>query len=339
MMGQTLSNMPGRQPVCVRVCACMRVRARMCVCLVAVLVLAWLLIYGSLLGQDSPTRLHQAFLLSQHVRSYPVLHRPRACPPPAALLLAVKSLPSHMEQRAAVRGTWGQERRIGGRDVRRVFLLGQMGDEDAAVDAESHRYGDILQWDFRDSFFNVTLKEVLFWRWFQEECSASYVLKADDDVFVDVGGVLVLIGHHRPGPSHPLYLGRAFVDTYPVRLWWNKYYVPASLYPAKPYPPYMGGGGYLVSQETIRKLLVASASMPMFPIDGVYVGMCAQAANVSATHHPAFMPFEFSPSLPPCTYLGLLVIHRLEPGQIHQLWSFYTSQAHTCPPVTPAPTL
>ncbi|KAJ8377310.1 hypothetical protein AAFF_G00261590 [Aldrovandia affinis] len=258
------------------------------------------------MGQLLPTTLHQTFLLSRHVQSYPILRTPRSClsQRPIGLLLAVKSWAGHGERRAAVRETWGRE---------------QAGRGGGAA------------WDFRESFFNVTLKELLFWRWFRQDCPAAlYVLKADDDVFVDVPRVLALL-RRQPGPARPLYLGRAFVGTYPVRQLWSKYYVPASLYPSVPYPPYLGGGGYLVSRETIRLFLGASAAVPLFPIDDAYVGMCAQVANVSATHHRGFLPFEFSPSLPPCSYTGALVLHRLEPRDLHLLWGFYRSQGHACP--------
>ncbi|XP_036407634.1 N-acetyllactosaminide beta-1,3-N-acetylglucosaminyltransferase 4-like [Megalops cyprinoides] len=312
--------------------------------LAVVSALTLVLLYCTVLRLDAPPELHRAFLLSRHMQAYPVLRHPRSClsPRPIALLLAIKSRTASWDRRAAVRATWGREGQWGGRAVRRVFLLGRSEGEgegeggrglalDALVAEESERHGDVLQWDFRESFFNVTLKEVLFWRWFQEACSSAvlYVLKGDDDVFVDVEGVLGFL-QRQPTPQQPLYVGRAFVDTYPVRLWWNKYYVPYSLYPSRAYPPYLGGGGYLVSRETIRLLLGASSVVPLFPIDDAYVGMCAQVANVSASHHPGFMPFEFSPALHPCAYQGLLVLHRLEPNELYLLWSFYRKQRHTC---------
>ncbi|KAJ8268776.1 hypothetical protein COCON_G00113830 [Conger conger] len=218
--------------------------------------------------------------------------------------------------------------------------LGREGQ--GALLEESRRHGDILQWDFRESFFNLTLKELLFWHWLSRESesahntigpahpshgSAPFILRTDDDVFVDVGGVLTLL-RLLPGPSHPLYMGRAFVDTYPVRLWWIKYYVPHSLYPSGPYPPYLGGGGYLVSRETVRLFLGVSGAVPLFPIDDVYVGMCARAANVSVQHHPAFLPLEFSPALPSCAYAGALVLHKLGPQQLSQLFRELSNQSH-----------
>lgn len=319
-----------------------RVRVRF-----AALALVLCCVFGALFlyGTGGPSALHQAFLLSRHVQTYPVLLQPRPCPGPRppVLLLAVKSGAGHGALRAALRDTWAGPGGAGG-GVCTLFLLGRAAGAQGAVLEESRRHGDVLQWDFRESFFNVTLKELLLWRWLagpahRSHGSAPYVLRTDDDVFVDVGGVLALLRllRARPGPAPPLYMGRAFVGTYPVRLWWNKYYVPFSLYPDEPYPPYLGGGGYLVSRETLQLFQGASAGVPLFPIDDVYVGMCARAANVSAQHHPAFMPLEFSSSRPPCAYAGVLVLHPLDPAQLRQHWSSSRAQSRACRPAATAP--
>eukprot|EP00063_Salmo_salar_P037268 XP_014012103.1 PREDICTED: N-acetyllactosaminide beta-1,3-N-acetylglucosaminyltransferase 3-like [Salmo salar] len=391
--------------------------------------LALLLLYSSLMGPQSPNALHQVFLHFRHVRSYPLLRRPRCCllhPPnaklnpgpihprpnpwslypgsnhdleasPILLLLAIKSHPANSDRRAAIRATWGGEREWRGQGVRRVFLLGlgrDRGEEggDPEVGEESERYGDILQWGFRESFYNVTLKEVLFWNWFHQECSTTvlYILKGDDDVYVDVERVVGFLqnrergmrrgeegemeigeetlirggrgmkrgtemkrvigpgrgteggagrergteggaGRERgAGSPQPLYMGRIFVETYPVRIWWNKYYVPYSLY-SGPYPPYAGGGGYLLSRDALSLLLHASTRVPLFPIDDAYVGMVAQAANLPARHHPGFMPVEYSPSRHPCHYLNsIMVLHKLLPTDLLHLWSFHQTQVHSC---------
>uniref|UniRef100_A0A4W5KCM4 Hexosyltransferase n=1 Tax=Hucho hucho TaxID=62062 RepID=A0A4W5KCM4_9TELE len=365
--------------------------------------LALLLLYSSLMGPQSPSALHQVFLHFRHVRSYPILRRPRCCllhPPNSKLnpgpshdleasrillLLAIKSHPANSDRRAAIRATWGGEREWRGQGVRRVFLLGlgrDRGEEggDPEVGEESESYGDILQWGFRESFYNVTLKEVLFWNWFHQECSTTilYILKGDDDVYVDVervvgflqnrergmrrgeegeteiGGETLIRGGSGmkrgtemkrvigpgatrqrgtdggAGSTQPLYMGRIFVETHPVRIWWNKYYVPYSLYPG-PYPPYAGGGGYLLSRDALSLLLHASTRVPLFPIDDAYVGMVAQAANLPARHHPGFMPVEYSPYRHPCHFLNsIMVLHKLLPTDLFHLWNFLQTQVHSC---------
>nr|XP_050050571.2 beta-1,3-galactosyltransferase 4-like [Dermacentor andersoni] len=56
---------------------------------------------------------------------------------------------------------------------------------------ESARYGDIIQADFRDTYRNLTLKSVFLLKWAFMYCSrAQFLLKTDDDVFVNVDNLV-----------------------------------------------------------------------------------------------------------------------------------------------------
>ncbi|KAG3279950.1 UDP-GlcNAc:betaGal beta-1,3-N-acetylglucosaminyltransferase 3, partial [Ictidomys tridecemlineatus] len=107
------------------------------------------------------------FLLYRHCRSFPLLQdvSPDKCAQPVFLLLAIKSSPSNYERRELVRRTWGQERQVRGAQLRRLFLVGSAGHRHEArkvnrlLELEARTHGDILQWDFHDSFFNLTLKQ------------------------------------------------------------------------------------------------------------------------------------------------------------------------------------
>lgn len=108
------------------------------------------------------------FLLHKHCRSFPLLQDvPTAkCAHPVFLLLVIKSSPSNYERRELVRRTWGRERKVRGVHLRRLFLVGthrnpleaRKVNRLLAMEARAHH--DILQWDFQDSFFNLTLKQV-----------------------------------------------------------------------------------------------------------------------------------------------------------------------------------
>lgn len=138
------------------------------------------------------------FLLYLRCRNYSLLiDQPNKCAKKPFLLLAIKSLTSHFARRQAIRESWGREIHGGNHTVVRVFLLGQTPPEDNHPDLsymlkyESEKHQDILLWNYRDTFFNLSLKEVLFLRWMSSSCpDAEFIFKGDDDVFVNTHHIL-----------------------------------------------------------------------------------------------------------------------------------------------------
>ncbi|XP_028657272.1 N-acetyllactosaminide beta-1,3-N-acetylglucosaminyltransferase 3-like [Erpetoichthys calabaricus] len=288
-----------------------------------------LVIFVIFLSYDFYPNLHHRFMLYHHSRDFSILLRPHSCnnQQPIFLLIAIKSLSQHADRRAAIRTTWGRQQNTDNFQVQRVFLLGRAPDVvqgqsvDAIIQEENRDHGDILQWDFEESFHNVTLKEYLFWKWFEQQCSPTvkYVLKGDDDVFVNIDNVIRFLTLQNSN-SRNLYVGKALVNTYPNRVWWSKYYIPRFMFSSKPYPPYAGGGAYLLSRESIHLLHQASKQVDLFPIDDVYVGMCAEAANISVQNHNGFRTYEYTP-FNPCLFRKAMAIHQVLPNALYLMWS------------------
>ncbi|XP_050530851.1 uncharacterized protein LOC126899741 [Daktulosphaira vitifoliae] len=62
---------------------------------------------------------------------------------------------------------------------------------------ENRKYRDIVQTNVRDTYSNLTLKSIAALEWIQEFCpSAHYVLKTDDDMFIDVQRLLLFIHNY-----------------------------------------------------------------------------------------------------------------------------------------------
>ena len=53
---------------------------------------------------------------------------------------------------------------------------------------------DILQWDFLDTYRNLTIKSILALRWAAYSCrEAAYVVEMDDDVFLHTPNLVRLL--------------------------------------------------------------------------------------------------------------------------------------------------
>ena len=90
-----------------------------------------------------------------------------------------------------------------------VYLVGRpppgpsSSDQLRALEAESDRTGDLAITDNVDTYQNLTLKTLAGLAWATDKCpGAKFVLKADDDVFVQVPRLLALAkGLGRPLPG------------------------------------------------------------------------------------------------------------------------------------------
>ncbi|CAI9597997.1 unnamed protein product [Staurois parvus] len=181
---------------------------------------------------------------------------------------------------------------------------------------ESESYGDILQWDFHDTFFNLTLKQFLFYHWLAEYCpGANFIFNGDDDIFVNTFNVITYLRELR-ADSH-LFVGQLIANVGPIREPGSKYYVPIQLTSSNSYPMYCGGGGILMSQSTAHVIYDKSLEIPLFPIDDVYLGMCLKKAGLVPGSHMGMrtggvqVPSAKLDSFNPCYYRELLMVHRL----------------------------
>ncbi|NXA34729.1 B3GN9 acetylglucosaminyltransferase, partial [Eudromia elegans] len=287
------------------------------------------------------------YLLNKDNRNFNILiNQPKKCrkiPGGPFLLIAIKSVVEDFDRREIVRKTWGREGLVNGEQIQRVFLLGTpknrtvLATWETLIHQESQAYKDILLWDFMDTFFNLTLKEIHFLNWAAEFCSnVKFIFKGDADVFVNVENIVDFLERH--DPAEDLFVGDIIYNARPIRVRKSKYYIPETMYGLSIYPAYAGGGGFLLSRHTMRKLSMACKEVELFPIDDVFLGMCLQRINLKPILHEGFKTFGIlkpsaAPHLQtfdPCFYKDLMVVHSLKVAEIWLMWNLLHSPRLSC---------
>lgn len=336
-----------------------------------VLVIFWTLFGPSGLGEELLS-LSLASLLPAPASPGPPLALPRllipnedACRGPGAppfLLILVCTAPENLNQRNAIRVSWGGQREARGLRVQTLFLLGEpsgrhpsWGSQDDLVQ-ESAAQGDILQAAFQDSYRNLTLKTLSGLNWADKHCPmARYILKTDDDVFVNVPELvseLVRRGGHweqwergletrreaeaeagdeewgggsptlgsQPVPL--LYLGRVHWRVHPSRTPGGKHQVSEEQWPATwgPFPPYASGTGYVLSASAVQLILRVASRAPTLPLEDVFVGVSARRGGLAPTHCVKLAGATHYPLDRCCYGKFLLTSHRLDPWKMQEAW-------------------
>ncbi|CAH3030630.1 unnamed protein product [Porites evermanni] len=222
------------------------------------------------------------------------------------LLIQVHSSPNNFMKRHAIRLSWGNlEHFIGHRQgviVRRVwktvFIVGKSLDPttDRLVVQEAAIYKDIVIGTFEDTFRNLYKKMIWGLTWpMEENCSASYILKTDEDCFVNIGNILNWLDRYHiiTNGTQPIYAGRRQDNMPVVRDKENRYYLSEEEFPEEEFYPYASGGGYVFSGTLLPLLSNVSKTAPLFPNEDALFGSLMRRIGVEPTDNTKIIPLVY----------------------------------------------
>uniref|UniRef100_A0A182JRX3 Hexosyltransferase n=1 Tax=Anopheles christyi TaxID=43041 RepID=A0A182JRX3_9DIPT len=205
---------------------------------------------------------------------------PGTASPPLVLVL-IHSAPANLAKRNTIRATWGQPEAR----ARLIFLMGAVNTSASqrAIERESRLHDDIVQGNFVDAYRNMTYKHVMALKWFVYHCpGAQYVLKTDDDVFINTP--ILYNALQRVVPQRNLLLCQLVTKLSVKRTHRSKWFVSWREYPARYYPPHCPGYSILYSPDVAWQLYREAQRQPFFWIDDVHItGTVAQQVNVTIT--------------------------------------------------------
>ncbi|XP_075433579.1 beta-1,3-galactosyltransferase 5-like isoform X2 [Ascaphus truei] len=258
---------------------------------------------------------------------------------PPFLLLLIPSLPQEASVRDTLRKTWANESLVEGVIITRLFLLG-MPNSNATTDEvtqgsvkrESSTHRDIIQQDFMDTYYNLTLKTLMGMQWASRRCpNASYVMKIDSDMFFNPLFLVHQILHPESAAKVGFFTGYVVVGSPPFREKDSKWYVPWEVYSKKRYPPYCSGTGYVFSGELTGRIYNQAHLLTIFPFEDVFVGLCLEKMGLQLSRPAGNWFVGERVEYNRCQFAKLVTVHHYKPDELLKIWPDFLKAGTSCP--------
>lgn len=261
-----------------------------------------------------------------------------ACRKPSLkILYFVHTAPKNFDKRQMLRKTIGDPGIASEVNSAVVFFVGVTPDlkERKTLLEEAANEGDLVSFNFMDTYKNLSHKFINGARWILDNClldAKSAIVKIDDDILVNVfalssyltSGAMAVTGMHC----------FMFKQTGPQRKKWSKWYVSRKAYASNVYPAYCTGAAVIMQPSVLLTLYNAASQVPFFWVDDVYVyGMIGDFANVTLVDISKYivlrahrrMPIEKVKPTVLFLHTGWTTITK---RNIHQLWQKFKRNKH-----------
>ncbi|KDR12199.1 Beta-1,3-galactosyltransferase brn [Zootermopsis nevadensis] len=266
------------------------------------------------------------------------------------LVYIVKSAVNHFDRRLAIRSSWGFEKRFSDVPIRTVFLLGvnpKNVDLQIGIEKEQQKYGDIVQADFIDSYFNNTIKTMMGFKWAVTVCpNSKFYMFSDDDMYISTKNVLRFIRNPTQYPEYletpvlslkhlrrvqrslsdrqinddaRLFSGYVFMSA-PHRHRSSRWYITLAEYPYHMWPPYVTAGAYVLSREALFDMYYASLYTKHFRFDDIYLGIVAKKVDIEPYHCTQFHYYKKEYNV--FSYRHVVASHGYDdPSELLKVWN------------------
>jgi galactosylxylosylprotein 3-beta-galactosyltransferase len=211
------------------------------------------------------------------------------CPArPLKLLFLIMSPPYGIPRRAAIRRSWlSLYLKVQGVHYTGKFVIGTKGlakNKIFELTYEKNQFKDVILFDdFEDTFANLTNKVIKSIVWAQQNMDFDYLIKNDDDSFVQIDRFLNAL-KKMDCPKH-LYWGYFTGCGYPDSSGkWAEY----NWYLCPHFLPYAMGGGYVLSKELVGLIANLSDDLQAYSNEDVSMGLWMSPFNVTRFHDLRF---------------------------------------------------
>ena len=245
---------------------------------------------GSKLDAICMNRSNSSFILSERI-----IMEPEVQSRDIHMLILINSN-SHnaqgKERRQAIRQTWGSKAKSHCQHCLLVFLLGKSSSQqDVANLGEANHYRDIMIVNLKDSYNDLTNKLLNCLVWVNK-IRPTYILKTDDDVYIDIPKVLLYMqGQH----YRRFYGGIIYKNGDVPRNPSHRHYVSQHMFVSDYFPPFCKGSMYIISGNLLPELLTLAQQIPPFYVDDAYIGVLMHCASVKPVSISGFLTTKYLP--------------------------------------------
>ncbi|KAG7230052.1 hypothetical protein INR49_009772 [Caranx melampygus] len=203
-----------------------------------------------------------------------------------------------------------------GRPARMEHHASRLRREDAALQRESLRHGDMVFVDVVDTYRNVPSKLLQFYKWSVGNADFNLLLKTDDDCYIDVDSVLMKIDHKGLKRSNFWWGSKYCLVSDPVDNSWavdriGKWQELEYASPA--YPAFACGSGYVVSRDLVQWLASNAEKLKAYQGEDVSMGIWMAAVGPQKYQDPGWLCEK------EC-YLDMLSSPQHTAEELHILW-------------------
>ncbi|XP_066916636.1 beta-1,3-galactosyltransferase 5-like [Clytia hemisphaerica] len=205
------------------------------------------------------------------------------------ILILVNSHIEHREKRESIRLSWGNttkftdhRRKYNYTTYKTYFVTGYQENVITEAKFESSIYRDLLITNRTENYWDLSRRLIFGFLWSLESCSYNYLLKTDDDVFVNIPNLFALIYKDPFVLKHKdrIFAGFIYPKNGPIRDPSSKWYVSKDEWSPDYYPFFASGMANILSRLVVEKIRPYFDWQNPFRLDDVYIGILINRAKI-----------------------------------------------------------
>jgi hypothetical protein len=205
------------------------------------------------------------------------------------------------------------------------FVIAEPKDDKTQKELESEalKYKDMIQFGFKDSYFNLTLKDIALIRWAHKKClKTKFILKADDDIIVNIEELVRSLGNFKKGMT-----GLLFDNARPDRNSSSDWFIPECIYSGDFFPEYLSGAAYVITNDVMESWIetLDHYSGPVIDIEDLLTtGFVAELAGIERHNSEKFIKlYNCSQEIDVCFMFETISVICVKDDYISRVWNIW----------------